>query len=202
MTHLTTLLALCCQLVGGNQSHAPCCCGSGCCCCSSYVTSLLLQMCVCVYACMCLCVYCRFVVVQHGLEERRTPGNTLAVQPDKPYQGLSMFGTGVWGHKEREREAGLFSLHAYARNCVQPCRLHPAAGERNVGVWLVTRAPAAGCVVDNKVNIVLLIVIVTLHLYPPMHPPTHLWLPASPTCSTPLLPSPQSVPCPSLPSLT
>jgi len=33
-------------------------------------------------------------VVQHGLEERRTPGNTLAVQPDKPYQGLSMFGTG------------------------------------------------------------------------------------------------------------
>eukprot|EP00878_Enallax_costatus_P017605 GHUV01018497.1.p1 GENE.GHUV01018497.1~~GHUV01018497.1.p1 ORF type:complete len:533 (+),score=105.10 GHUV01018497.1:417-2015(+) len=36
----------------------------------------------------------RFVVVQHGLEERRTPGNTLAVQPDKPYQGLSMFGTG------------------------------------------------------------------------------------------------------------
>eukprot|EP00879_Flechtneria_rotunda_P003023 GHRR01003241.1.p1 GENE.GHRR01003241.1~~GHRR01003241.1.p1 ORF type:complete len:568 (+),score=176.91 GHRR01003241.1:379-2082(+) len=36
----------------------------------------------------------RFVVVQHGLEERRTPGNTLAVQPDKPYQGLSVFGTG------------------------------------------------------------------------------------------------------------
>jgi hypothetical protein len=34
------------------------------------------------------------VVVQHGLEERRTPGNTLAVQPDKPYQGLSQFGTG------------------------------------------------------------------------------------------------------------
>jgi hypothetical protein len=30
----------------------------------------------------------------HGLEERRIPGNTLAVQPDKPYQGLSMFGTG------------------------------------------------------------------------------------------------------------
>jgi hypothetical protein len=35
------------------------------------------------------------VVVQHGLEERRTPGNTLAVQPDKPYQGLSQFGTGA-----------------------------------------------------------------------------------------------------------
>lgn len=36
----------------------------------------------------------RFVVVYHGLEERRVPGNTLAVQPDKPYQGLSVFGTG------------------------------------------------------------------------------------------------------------
>jgi hypothetical protein len=35
------------------------------------------------------------VVVQHGLEERCTPGNTLAVQPDKPYQGLSQFGTGA-----------------------------------------------------------------------------------------------------------
>lgn len=28
----------------------------------------------------------RFVVVMHGMEERRTPGNTLIVQPDKPYQ--------------------------------------------------------------------------------------------------------------------
>lgn len=28
----------------------------------------------------------RFVVVMHGVEERRTPGNTLVVQPDKPYQ--------------------------------------------------------------------------------------------------------------------
>jgi len=36
----------------------------------------------------------RFVVVYHGLEERRVPGNTLAVQPDKPYQGLAGFGTG------------------------------------------------------------------------------------------------------------
>lgn len=36
----------------------------------------------------------RFVVVNHGLEERRIPGNTLAVQPDQPYQGLSIFGTG------------------------------------------------------------------------------------------------------------
>jgi hypothetical protein len=34
------------------------------------------------------------VVVHHGLEERRTPGNTLAVQPDKPYQSLASFGTG------------------------------------------------------------------------------------------------------------
>ncbi|GBF89658.1 hypothetical protein Rsub_02828 [Raphidocelis subcapitata] len=36
----------------------------------------------------------KFVVVHHGLEDRRTPGNTLAVQADKPYQGLSAFGTG------------------------------------------------------------------------------------------------------------
>ena len=28
----------------------------------------------------------RFVVAMHGYEERRTPGNTLVVQPDKPYQ--------------------------------------------------------------------------------------------------------------------
>ena len=28
----------------------------------------------------------RFVVVEHALEERRTPGNTLVVQPSKPYQ--------------------------------------------------------------------------------------------------------------------
>ncbi|KFM29283.1 EH domain-containing protein 1 [Auxenochlorella protothecoides] len=36
----------------------------------------------------------RFVVVMHGPEERRTPGNTLVVQPDKPYTGLSQFGNG------------------------------------------------------------------------------------------------------------
>jgi len=36
----------------------------------------------------------RFVVVMNGPEERRTPGNTLVVQPDKPYQGLSQFGNG------------------------------------------------------------------------------------------------------------
>ena len=36
----------------------------------------------------------RFVVVYHGMEERRVPGNTLAVQKDLPYQGLSSFGTG------------------------------------------------------------------------------------------------------------
>ena len=28
----------------------------------------------------------RFVVVESGLDERRTPGNTLVVQPSKPYQ--------------------------------------------------------------------------------------------------------------------
>ena len=31
----------------------------------------------------------RFVIVDHALEERRTPGNTLIVQPDKPYQVLA-----------------------------------------------------------------------------------------------------------------
>lgn len=34
------------------------------------------------------------MVVNHGLEDRRIPGNTLAVQPDLPYRGLSIFGTG------------------------------------------------------------------------------------------------------------
>ena len=36
----------------------------------------------------------RFVVVCHGQDDRITPGNTLAVQPDKPYSGLSNFGSG------------------------------------------------------------------------------------------------------------
>jgi len=38
----------------------------------------------------------RFVVVMGG-EERVTPGQTVAVQPDKPYQGLQHFGTGFLG---------------------------------------------------------------------------------------------------------
>ncbi len=33
----------------------------------------------------------RFVVVMGGMEERRTPGNTLIVQPDKPYQACLSF---------------------------------------------------------------------------------------------------------------
>ena len=37
----------------------------------------------------------RFVVVMHGLEERRTPGNTLIVQPDKPYQ-VGLMGAAPW----------------------------------------------------------------------------------------------------------
>ncbi|KAL4430913.1 hypothetical protein ABPG75_006169 [Micractinium tetrahymenae] len=36
----------------------------------------------------------RFVVVMHGPDERRTPGNTLVVQPDKPFTGLQQFGSG------------------------------------------------------------------------------------------------------------
>ncbi len=34
------------------------------------------------------------MVVCHGVDDRITPGNTLAVQPDKPYAGLAHFGTG------------------------------------------------------------------------------------------------------------
>jgi len=35
----------------------------------------------------------RFVVIMGGHDERRTPGNTIAVQPDKPFTGLTAFGT-------------------------------------------------------------------------------------------------------------
>eukprot|EP00047_Mylnosiga_fluctuans_P003555 m.229726 g.229726 ORF g.229726 m.229726 type:complete len:550 (+) comp11949_c0_seq1:110-1759(+) len=36
----------------------------------------------------------RFWAVMHGPSERITPGNALAVQADKPFRGLSQFGTG------------------------------------------------------------------------------------------------------------
>lgn len=36
----------------------------------------------------------RFMCVMHGAQERRTPGNALAVSADKPFRGLSQFGTG------------------------------------------------------------------------------------------------------------
>ena len=49
------------------------------------------------------------MIVDHALEERRTPGNTLIVQPDKPYQvpdliadplcRLIAFGVGVQAGK-------------------------------------------------------------------------------------------------------
>lgn len=35
----------------------------------------------------------RFVAVMHGEEERTVPGNAVAVSPDLPFGGLSMFGT-------------------------------------------------------------------------------------------------------------
>jgi hypothetical protein len=41
----------------------------------------------------------RFVVVESGLAERRTPGNTLVVQPSKPYQARDVppkFGWRGW----------------------------------------------------------------------------------------------------------
>lgn len=42
----------------------------------------------------------RFTVVMHGYEERRIPGNTLAVSPDQPYQSLHHFGAGFLGRLE------------------------------------------------------------------------------------------------------
>lgn len=42
----------------------------------------------------------RFTVVMHGYEDRRIPGNTLAVSPDQPYQSLHHFGTGFLGRLE------------------------------------------------------------------------------------------------------
>eukprot|EP00041_Stephanoeca_diplocostata_P035330 m.1241529 g.1241529 ORF g.1241529 m.1241529 type:complete len:557 (-) comp24680_c0_seq1:1954-3624(-) len=35
----------------------------------------------------------RFVAVMHGQQERRTPGNAVAVSADKPFRGLAQFGT-------------------------------------------------------------------------------------------------------------
>ncbi len=59
----------------------------------------------------------------HGMEERRIPGNTLAVQPDKPYQGLSMFGTGflsrcaLAGHKLAARTPAAAAACCSLRAC-------------------------------------------------------------------------------------
>lgn len=36
----------------------------------------------------------------HGYEDRRIPGNTLAVSPDYPYQSLHHFGTGFLSRLE------------------------------------------------------------------------------------------------------
>ena len=35
----------------------------------------------------------RFMAIMHGPAERVTPGNAVAVQADKPFRGLSQFGT-------------------------------------------------------------------------------------------------------------
>mmetsp|Transcript_12780 Transcript_12780/g.44395 ORF Transcript_12780/g.44395 Transcript_12780/m.44395 type:complete len:532 (-) Transcript_12780:544-2139(-) len=35
----------------------------------------------------------RFVIIHHNHDERRVPGNTLVVQPDKPFTQLSVFGS-------------------------------------------------------------------------------------------------------------
>ncbi|KCV73093.1 hypothetical protein H696_00638 [Fonticula alba] len=36
----------------------------------------------------------KFIAVMHNREDRVTPGNAVAVQPDKPFRGLEMFGGG------------------------------------------------------------------------------------------------------------
>jgi len=40
----------------------------------------------------------KFIAVMHGPEDRITPGNALAVQSDKPFRGLEIFGTGFLSH--------------------------------------------------------------------------------------------------------
>ena len=36
----------------------------------------------------------RFIAVMHGMEDKTTPGNALAVSPNMPFRGLEMFGNG------------------------------------------------------------------------------------------------------------
>ena len=69
----------------------------------------------------------RFMCVMHGAQERRTPGNALAVSADKPFRGLSQFGTGFLSKLECKSFTGSVPpFPCYARcNCV----LEPSAGE-------------------------------------------------------------------------
>lgn len=109
--------------------------------------------------CVAVCVpYCRrFVVVQHGLEERRTPGNTLAVQPDKPYQGLSIFGTGDL-HTEQRVPGVATSFHFQSHSCaLQQCsyrlvQVSSAELQRLCVILRCTWSPArlvhCGCIVQ------------------------------------------------------
>jgi len=48
----------------------------------------------------------RFVIVSSGPEDRRTPGHTLAVQPDLPYTSLAAFGNGLLSKLEGVTVAG------------------------------------------------------------------------------------------------
>lgn len=65
--------------------------------------------------------------VMHGAQERRTPGNALAVSADKPFRGLSQFGTGFLSKLECKSFTGSVPpFPCYARcNCV----FEPSAGE-------------------------------------------------------------------------
>lgn len=72
----------------------------------------------------------RFVVVMNGLEERRTPGNTLVVQPDKPYQVCGGVGgcrcvymcVDVWGGRGGCVDVGVCVwMCEYVYVCVDVC---------------------------------------------------------------------------------
>ena len=56
------------------------------------------------------------MIVDHALEERRTPGNTLIVQPDKPYQvparslPVEIGSNRWWLGRQHARRAGRHAL--------------------------------------------------------------------------------------------
>lgn len=51
------------------------------------------------------------MAIMHGATDRVTPGNALAVQADKPFRGLSQFGTAFLGKLECS-QCDRYALHA------------------------------------------------------------------------------------------